>query len=289
VTFPQDTPALWRSSLFAFGVVILIIILVSASAQFAPIQLSQAPQVIPNIVSALLPSLVWLLLIIRLYSQDQIDISPLMPTVFVLGALLAAAIVRPLLHDLLELDDWFSRTNGTNRFAGSVLVEGAINALALYAIVRYTVWRTPNFARRTDGPLFAIAAGWGYGSMFALLFVLDRSGVTIMNGTLRTVSQLFAYLASALIIGYALGRSRFEELPIYYLAAGVGLAAFINGLMLYGSTELNNTGLGIGEQGFSPWPGLVFSLLALILVYAAVFGLTRRHNALTRARQERHE
>jgi hypothetical protein len=81
-----------------------------------------------------------------------------------------------------------------------------------------------------------------------------------------------------------LGRNRFEDLPIVYLTSGLGIAALLNGVLLYAGTELNNIRLGIDQDGFSPWPGFVFSMAVLIATYAAVYGLTRRHNALTRAR-----
>jgi hypothetical protein len=161
-----------------------------------------------------------------------------------------------------------------------------VTAFALYAIVRYTVWRTPAFSHRVDGPLFAVAAAWGYGSMFALLFVIDQGQMTLLNGGLRIIVILCAYLTPAFILGFFLGRNRFEDMPFYYLTGGVVTAAVINGFLLYAGVELNKVSPSLSNDGYSPWPGVAISVLLLAGTFAAVLGLMSRHNSLTRGRLE---
>jgi hypothetical protein len=132
--------------------------------------------------------------------------------------------------------------------------------------------------------MFSLASGWGYASMTNALFVLDRNGLTLLNGGLYTLAHFGPYLSPSLILGYFLGRNRFEDLPFYYLTAGVTLAAFVNGVLLYAANELNIGPLRISSDGFAPWPGLIVNMIVLLLVYSAVYGLLKRHNGLTRAR-----
>ncbi len=119
------------------------------------------------------------------------------------------------------------------------------------------------------------------------LFVLESGGLVLVNGSFRLIAQMSAYLVGSLVIGFFLGRNRFEDMPVYYMSAGMTLAALLTGTLLYASAELNRIRLNLTSDGFSPWPGLVFSLAVLALTYGAVYGLLRRHNALTRARLER--
>ena len=120
--------------------------------------------------------------------------------------------------------------------------------------------------------------------MINALFIIDRNGLTFLNGGLHTLTHFAPYLAPSLILGYFLGRNRFEDLPFYYLTAGVALATFVNGLLLYVANELNLGPLRIASDGFAPWPGFIVNMIVLLIVYAAVFGLLKRHNSLTRAR-----
>jgi RsiW-degrading membrane proteinase PrsW (M82 family) len=269
-----------------FGLLLLTIAGIGIAGQLITHEPQGTIRFIIGIGLSVLPGLAWLFFIYRNATRTHTEIPALLLIVFVLAALFAAAIVRPLLYSLINLDDWLASTTPSNRFLGSILIGGFSHAFVLYAIVRYTVWQTPAFTRRVDGVLYELAAGWGYTSAFNLLFVLDQGGLTLLNGSLRLITQTGAYLSASLIIGYFLGRNRFENLPFFYLGLGFVLAAIINGLLLYAGSELNNIRLGFDQSGFSPWPGLVVVLLVLALSFGTVYGLFRRHNALTKARLE---
>lgn len=282
----EDYPPLWRASMLTFAGLMLLAVVLAISNQV----LSRGGQAVVNALPAAvvtgLPALLWLLFLYRGAARNGAPLSPLLPTVIVLAALMAAAIVRPFLYELVDIDSWFARTNAANRLLGNMLLPGMINAFVLYGLVRYTVWRTPAFARRVDGVLYTMAAAWGYGSMLLALSIIDLSEITLLNGSLRIVAQLCAYLAPSIIVGYFLGRNRFEDMEFSYLASGIGIAALLHGLLLYTSTELNNVSLSLSRDGFSPWPGLAISIVVVIAVYSAIYGLLMRHNALTRARME---
>ncbi len=284
--FAEDVPPVWRASVLTFGLILILIVALAIANAVLPGELANKARFATSVVIALLPALTWLVLLYRTASRAQIELSTLLPTIFVLSVLLAAAATRPLLFDLIDLDTWLVSVNARNRFLGNILIGGFFHTFVLYAIVRYTVWHTPTFTRRVHGVLFELAAGWGYASTLNLLFVLDQGGLSLLNGGLKLIAQLCAYLAPSLILGYFLGRNRFEDMPFHYLSMGLVLSAAINGLLLYAGTELNNIRLGVDQDGFSPWPGLVFSIVALLLTFGAIYGLLTRHNNLTKARLE---
>jgi hypothetical protein len=195
-----------------------------------------------------------------------------------------AAISRPILYDLIKIDLLLGGTTASNRFFGDILVQGFFHSFLLYAIVRYSVWNTPMFTRRSDGVLYAISATWGYAPMLVVLTSFGQQQIALQSGSLFVATRLLAYLVPAPIIGFFLGRNRFEDMPFYYLSSGIVLAAFLCGLTLYAGTELNNTRFNLAQDGYSPWPGLVFSTVVVIGALAAVAGLMTRHNNLTQAR-----
>lgn len=285
--FVADVPAVWQASTLAFGTLLLLIIATGiASAILPPTQTISAAVAVVLIT---LPGLVWLTALYRFSRQTGADVTPLLPTVMLIGALIAAAAIRPLLHNLLEIPQWLSLTTQSNRLLGNLLINGFINSFVIYSIVRFTVWRTPVFVHRVDGVVFAVGVGWGYTTMLASLYLLDQGGITVLNGSLRALSMLCANLAPAYILGFFLGRNRFEDMPFFYLTSGLAMAAGINGLLLFATVELNNVALGVTQDAYDAWPGMILAAVLLIATYATIFGLMRRHNGLTRARLERHE
>jgi hypothetical protein len=287
--FTQDMPSLWQACGITFGLLVILIALVGIGGGILDFKPSRAVTVAIGFALALLPPAFWMSTLYQFARRHRHSLSPLLPTLFLLGALLAAAFTRPVLYDMLNFPDWLSRAGQTNRLLGSILLTGFLHMFLLYALVRYTIWRTPVFTNRADGLLYTVSAEWGYASMLAALFVIDRDGITLLNGGLRVITLLPAYLAPALIVGYFLGRNRFEDMPFYYLTSGLCMAAVLNGLLLYAGTELNNVSLSFTEDAYSPWPGMIFNVLALAISYGAIVGLLRRHNALTRAQLETKE
>ncbi len=281
--FPQENRALWRASASALGVVLLTIVAVTAASLLIP-EPSQTLRLLVGITVSVLPVLVWGFSLYRFAAQDSSDISPLLPTIFVLAALIAAAISRPLLYDIIDLDGWLIRASASNQLTAHLLLGAPVHVFLLYAIVRFTVWRTPTFEHREDGLLFAVAASWGYSAAYNTLFVFDHGGLTLLGGSFRLLTQMAAFLAASLTVGYFLGRSRFEDMPFYYMPAGVAASIGLNAFVLYAGTSLNNIRLRLDSDGFSPWPGLVFSIVVMIASFATVYGLMRRLNRLTQGR-----
>lgn len=282
----EDVRPVWRASLLTFGVIALMVAGIGVAGGLFRAQPEGTVRLAIGASVSVLPALVWLFALFRYSASDGTQLSSLVPIITVLAALVAAAIARPILLDLINLDSWLARAGPSERLTAHILVGSTIHITLLYAIVRYTVWRTPTFEHRVDGVVFAMAAGWGYAATMNLLFALEGGGLLLVNGSLRMIAQMAAYLSASLVIGFFLGRNRFEDMPLYYMSSGMTLAALVTGTLFYAGTELNRIRLNLVSDGFSPWPGLVLSLAALVITYSAVYGLLRRHNALTKARLE---
>ncbi|HOA23838.1 MAG TPA: hypothetical protein PK801_06910 [Aggregatilineales bacterium] len=285
-TFSDDVDPLWQTSLFILGLLLAVIVALAIAGQFFGAEVTGAPRIILGVAISVLPALLWLFFLTRLAALREVELSPLLPTMFVLAALIAAAIARPLLFEIIDLDGWLAQATASSRLSANILLGGSIHAFLLYAMVRYTVWQTPSFEHRADGVLYGLVTSWGYAATYNTLFVFDYGGVSLVNGSYRILTQTFAFLVTGLVLGYFLGRNRFEDMPFYFMSAGVALAGFLNGFLFYAGTELNNIAVNLTSDGFSPWPGLLFNLAFLVLTFAAVYGLLRRHNKLTKLHLE---
>jgi RsiW-degrading membrane proteinase PrsW (M82 family) len=91
----------------------------------------------------------------------------------------------------------------------------------------------PEFDERVDGVIYAIAAGLGLATILNFEYVYSRNGVDLDIGSIRMVINTLAHASFAGVMGYFLGQARFEKTPVYYLPAGLTLAAVLNGLFFF--------------------------------------------------------
>lgn len=281
-SFMLDRPSLWRATLVSIGSAIALVLLIAIATE----SLSFAPQgitrTIINLAFVLLPPLFWLFTFYR--EDNAVPISIL--AVIIVSALVEAALARPFLLGVIQLEQWLSHVPANSRLLNHILLGGMTHAFLMYATVRYTVWRTPSFQRQMDGFLYGMLTGWGYGTTANILLILDHGSVTPLNGGMQLLGQAFIFLTGGIILGYYLGRNRFEDLPPYYLSLGVGLATLVMGVGFYASHELNSGRLNLTRDGYSPWPGGIISLVILGTSFTLAYVLMRRDNALARTRIE---
>lgn len=279
----ENRAGLWRS-MVQFGLALLLmIVLVTVLFGVIGLPLSSDARTGLSFFLAVLPGLTWLVLVYRL-EKDPGDLIQFAPTVIVLGGLAAAAIAQPFLHQLIRIDEWLPTTGATARFVSHILLIGSTHMFLIYAIMRYTVMRTPVIERRVDAILYTLITSIGYASMLNIQLVVARGGLDPTNGFLRMAGDVIGHGGAAILLGFFLGRHRFEDVPFWYVPSGLAGAMFMDGLILYSRAEINRTGLSLTQDGFSPWPGLAITLVIVGLVTAAIYGLTNRMNLLTRAR-----
>lgn len=278
----SNTPV-WRATTLTIVLMVLMALATALGSQLTT-SVSGLIHIGFSVILSLLPAGLWLLFVYRSADRLEQSLPLIFPVLFALAILLGAAIVRPLVFEVFNIDEWLAGTSPSNRFLGNILLRGFLHAFLIYALVRYTVWRSLAFQRRTDGILYALSVGWGYTAVMTLLFGLSQPSLLVLNGGLRLLALLCAYVTPSIIIGYFLSRNRFEDMPFFYLPLGVTLAATVCGGLLYAGAELNNTRVNLVTDGFSPWPGLVVSYIILIATFVIIYALITRQNALTRAR-----
>nr|MBN1229303.1 hypothetical protein [Anaerolineae bacterium] len=276
-------PPLWHAQSAATAVLIILAgVLAFANATATT---SDLVRLIFSITTAFSPLLTWLIILFLMSLRRQMTISTQVITISAISMLVAAAISRPFLYQFVGLQEWLTAANPINRFVAHITIESSIHVLVLYAILRFAIWRSEQFVRVNDGYVYALAAGWSYASMLTGLDSLDIGGYTILEGNLRILTQISAYVSVSLVIGLFIGRNRFIDMQPYYLPAGVLIATGLLGSLLYAATELNRIPLNLSSDGFSPWPGFVVNLIGLLITTSVVSTLSRRFNRSWQARQ----
>jgi RsiW-degrading membrane proteinase PrsW (M82 family) len=247
----------------------------AALFHFYDIKLSGIGLITAGVLMALVPAAIWLY---AFYQQDRLEPEPkrLVIGVFILGALLAAAVGQPLIRDVFRVQVW-SGNNILNGLLSSILIVGFIQEFLKYAAVRYTVFNSSEFDERVDGIIYGAAAGLGYATLLNLQYVIGNDGVDLGVGAMRVVTSALAHASFAGVTGYFIARAKFEQMGPFWLPSGVALAAILNGIVSYALGEVT-TMFGFS---FNPWYGLVVAVIVAGATFAALFAIIRRLNAAT--------
>jgi RsiW-degrading membrane proteinase PrsW (M82 family) len=245
----------------------------AALFHFSDIEVSGIGLIGAGVVLALVPAAIWLF---AFYQQDRLEPEPkkLVLGVFILGALLAAAVGQPLIRDVFRVQEWSGNSLLTGLIS-SILIVGFIQEFLKYAAVRYTVFGSSEFDERVDGIIYGAAAGLGYATLLNLQYVIGNEGVDLGVGAMRVVTSALAQASFAGITGYFIARAKFEKMGPFWLPLGVTLAAVLNGVVSYALGEVTT----LFGFSFNPWYGLVVAVIVAGATFVVLFGIIRRLNS----------
>jgi RsiW-degrading membrane proteinase PrsW (M82 family) len=268
-------PGVWRAE------VLLVLTTAAISALLAllgqNVALPDGPaRIVVGLLLAVVPSALWL---VFFYQQDRLEPEPKIKvaSVFVLALLLTQAVALPIARDVLRVSDWATADTLTSLLA-STLILGPLYQGVAYAAVRAVVYNTPEFDERMDGIVYGTVAGLGVATLLNLRFVLDNAGVALGPGIIRAVTTALALASFSGVMGYFMAEARFTHRPVWWVPAGVALAALLNGIFSWLIAEVSAAGLTV-----EPWRSLALGVVVALAVFGALVLLMRRVTEVTLA------
>jgi RsiW-degrading membrane proteinase PrsW (M82 family) len=224
--------------------------------------------VLIGLILAIVPAVLWLGVFRQL---DRLEAEPhsFLFSTLVLAALIAGTIDEPLRRNLLHLNTW-RPDNWFYAIVVQTLTLGVIQAVTVYAVVRFTVYLTDEFDERADGVIYGTAAGLGIATLLNFNYVLDHRGLNLDVGTARIIVTALAQAALGGIVGYGLGQVKFEKHAPWFAALFVAAAAFLNGCFDWLQSEVTAR-----ELGFQAWRGVLVAGVFAVAVFGVVFYLLR--------------
>ncbi len=264
------------SNLASFGVLAVFIGLAFAVAGWLHPVFSTTGLVLTGMLMALIPAGVWLFFF---YRQDRREPEPkgMVLQVVVLGGLGAAAVAIPLVEGGFDVSAWMYSSPWV-ALGASILVIGFVQEFVKYAAVRFSVYETDEFNERTDGVIYAIAAGLGFAVVLNAFFIYNTGGADLGMAAIRLTLTSLAQASFAGITGYFLACEKLDRRPawhpwarIAWMPLGVLISAVLNGLFFYLWGSLSRATISTSGAFVNPWAGLI---LAAILALVTVAGLT---------------
>lgn len=230
-----------------------------------------------GLILAIIPAIVWLAFF---YRQDRLEPEPrtMVIGVFVLGLLVATAVAIPIVDRVFDVGAWLF-TSPLVHLAGGILVVGIVQEGLKYLTLRLSVYGSREFDERTDGIIYGTAVGLGFATALNVAFVVESGGVDLGTGAIRIVLTSLAHASFGGVIGYFMGRQKFEPRPIWWMAAGVAIAASLNGVFFYLRSTVARGMIESPVDAISPWVGLVLAAVLAGSITLALSTLTRRELA----------
>jgi RsiW-degrading membrane proteinase PrsW (M82 family) len=219
------------------------------------------------VLLAIVPAVLWLAVF---HAQDrEPEPRTMVLKVFLLGALLAAAVGEPLIA-AFDLSSW-AREGLLARLLAGVLVVGVVQETLKYAAVRHSVYPSAVYDQPIDGIVYAAAAGLGYATAVNLRWTFDVVVPDPGVAASRFAVTSLAHASFAAVVGHFVGRAKFEERGGAWLPAGLLAAAAVNGVV--------TVALGIVRRpGRAPRPhwGLLLAAAVAVVAFGAATWLLRR-------------
>ncbi len=281
---PVKRKSLWASNLITL-VLLGLFLLVCYGIEFLvkPV-FTPVGLLVTGVVMSLVPAILWLAFF---YRQDRLEPEPkeMVLEVFILGGLLAAAIGIPLVNDLFNISSWLFSGFWVN-LLGAILVIGFSQEFLKYAAVRFSIYESAEFDERTDGIIYATAAGLGFATVLNISFVVSSGGVNLGMGAVRIVLTALAQASFAGITGYFLGKDKLDHKPAWWVPVGISLAAVLNGLFNYLWGVLKRTGITTSGGVLGAWGGLALAIVISVTVTVILSWLIERDMEHTLKLQE---
>lgn len=271
--------SLWRTELIQLVALLAYIGIVEAIVAATQPALSGETLMIVSLFLAAIPAAIWMSLF---YVQDRSEPEPrlFVLAVAVLGALVAGAVGLPLLNLFFRVPDWIGRDPLT-AILGSILVVGFLQTFLKYVAIRFSIFYSPEFDQRMDGVIYGSAVGLGYATMLNINLVVASGGVDLGAGVVRIVITQMVQGSLGALVGYFLGRDKFDKRRVWWMSAGLVLAAVLEGLYSWLSGELSHSPIqltagGTISAGYNPWPSLALATLLAGGLLGAIFVLIHR-------------
>jgi protease PrsW len=165
-----------------------------------------------------------------IYLKDHHEREPigLLIKAFLFGGvsmLITLAINIPL-SQYIPIDE----NNLSEQAIHAFLIVALVEELSKFIFVRGIFYRNQNFNEPFDGIVYSVMVSMGFATFENVLYVYDGGMGTAL---LRMFTAVPAHASFAILMGYFMGKAKFEHRKEHYVFYGLGVATLFHGAYDY--------------------------------------------------------
>ncbi|MFZ5970077.1 MAG: PrsW family intramembrane metalloprotease [Bacteroidota bacterium] len=143
----------------------------------------------------------------------------------VLSALLTVIISMPI-NAVVTIHE----KDLTEQAIHAFIIVAMVEELSKFVFVRGVLYRNKNFNEPFDGIVYSVMVGMGFATFENILYVMD-GGLEV--AILRMFTAVPAHASFAVLMGFYLGKAKFEHRKGYYALHALGVAILFHGIYDY--------------------------------------------------------
>ena len=165
-----------------------------------------------------------------IYLKDRHEREPLGLLIrsFFFGTL--SILIALVLSEVIGLFITINEEDASEQAVHAFFVVALVEEFSKFIFVRGILYNNKNFNEPFDGIVYSVMVGMGFATFENILYVMD-SGVS--TAVLRMFTAVPAHAIFAILMGYYLGKAKFEHKKSYYAIHALAVATLFHGAYDY--------------------------------------------------------
>lgn len=165
-----------------------------------------------------------------IYLKDKHEREPLGLLIksFLFGVL--SIFITLLLSKIIDQFITINEQDVSEQAVHAFLIVALVEEFSKFIFVRGILYRNKNFNEPFDGIVYAVMVSMGFATFENILYVADGG---IQTAILRMFTAVPAHASFAILMGYYLGKAKFEHKKSYYAFHALGVATLFHGAYDY--------------------------------------------------------
>jgi protease PrsW len=185
-----------------------------------------------------------------IYLKDKHEREPLglLMRSFFFGTLsvFVTLLISQVIGEFITIDEQSVGEQAVHAF----LIVALVEEFSKFIFVRGILYNNPNFNEPFDGIVYSVMVSMGFATFENILYVTDGG---LSTALMRMFTAVPAHATFAILMGFYLGKAKFEHKKSYYAIHALGVATLFHGAYDY-------------CLFISFVPGIVFGALASLVV-----------------------
>ena len=164
------------------------------------------------------------------YLKDKHEREPLglLALSFFFGIL--SVLITLILSKIIDQFITINEQDVSEQAVHAFLLVALVEEFSKFIFVRGILYNNKNFNEPFDGIVYAVMVSMGFATFENILYVADGG---VQTAILRMFTAVPAHAAFAVLMGYYLGKAKFEHKKSYYAFHALGVATLFHGAYDY--------------------------------------------------------